>query len=222
MCQYATLYAHSKRLGISAVIDPKMQDALTPSFPNISIPSFSTNCPWNWTHWHWKNFDKLTVEDFKTKNIMLYKYNLNVGQFKFYKNKLITEEFAFHSNMISDVQDFFQSVVENINLNKEIIFVGVHVRRNDFKDWMKNQGHSGFLASQKYYLSAMEYYRNNYSSSNTTVVFIVASDDDQWCRKMFGNMSDVVFTSSSTTLLSRQQPTYDLAVLSHCNHSILR
>jgi len=221
MCQYATLYAHSKRLGIPAVIDPKMQELLAPSFPNISIPSFSTTCTWNWVHWHWSNFDKLTVEDFKTKNIMLYKWNLNVGQFKFYKHQLITEEFAFHSSMISDVQDFFQSVVEKININKEIIFVGVHVRRNDFKDWMKSEGH-GFVASQKYYLIAIEYYRNKYNSFNSTAVFIMASDDDQWCRKMFGNMSDVVFTSSSTTLLSKQQPTYDLAVLSHCNHSILR
>ena len=59
----------------------------------------------------------------------------------------------------------------------------------------------GFVASHKFYLSAMEYYRNKYDSETSTVVFVMASDDDKWCRKMFGNMSNVIFTSTSTTQL---------------------
>jgi hypothetical protein len=222
MCQYATLYAHSKRLGIPALIDPKMHEVLKDSFPDISIPSYPSNCSIEWTHLHWTEFDKLRIEDFQTKNIMLYNWNLFVGHFKFYQHKLITEEFAFQSEMKLDVEDFFRNVSLNLNLSKEIIFVGVHARRNDFKDWMKTLGHGGFVASQKFYLSAMEFYQNKYDSSSSKTVFIMASDEDQWCRKMFGNMSDVVFTSSSTTPLSRKQPTFDLAALSHCNHSIIR
>jgi len=222
MCEYATLYAHSKRLGIPAVIDPQMQDALKSSFPHISIPSYSSNCAWNWTHWNRSRFDELTAEDFETQNIMLYQWNLNVGEFKFYQHTLVTEEFVFHSDTESNVEDFFKAIAENLNTHVDIIFVGVHVRRSDFKDWMKNQGHGGFVASQKFYLSAMDHYRNKYNDNNSTVVFIIASDEVQWCRKMFGNMSDVVLTSSATTPLSKQQPTFDLAALSHCNHSIIR
>ena len=222
MCQYATLYAHSKRLGIPGVIDPQMQKALEGSFPNISIRSYSSNCLWNWTQWDSSKFDMLTAEDFKTQNIMLYKWNLNVGEFKFYQHTLVTEEFAFQTDMKSNVEDFFKVIAENLNTHREIIFVGVHVRRSDLKEWMKNHGHGGFVASQKFYLSAMDYYRNKYNDNNSTVVFIMASDEVQWCRKIFGNMSDVVLTSSATTPLSKQQPTFDLSALSHCNHSILR
>jgi len=51
-------------------------------------------------------------------------------------------------------------------------------------------GHGGFVASQKFYLSAMEIYRNKYNSPNSKIVFVMASDDEPWCRTMFGNVSD--------------------------------
>jgi len=98
----------------------------------------------------------------------------------------------------------------------------VHVRRNDFKWWMTTYAQGGFVASQRFYLTSMESFRTKYNSENSTLVFVMGSDDDQWCRKMFGNMSDVIYTSSATTNLSKQQPTFDLAVLSSCNHSIIR
>ncbi len=54
---------------------------------------------------------------------------------------------------------------------------------------------------------------------SSDVIFVLASDDDLWCKKMFGHKDDVVFTSSVSNV---QQPTFDLVVMSQCNHSISR
>ena len=51
----------------------------------------------------------------------------------------------------------------------------------------------------------------------------MGSDDVEWCREQFRNLSDLVFTMDSTSRFAyERQPTYDLAVLSLCDHSILR
>jgi hypothetical protein len=55
------------------------------------------------------------------------------------------------------------------------------------------------------------------------VLFVLASDDEDWSKRMFSSEPDVVFTSSAKTKYSMNQPeTFDLAVMSQCNHSILR
>jgi len=48
MFEYAALFAHSKRLGVPAVIEEEMRETISKSFPNISIPSFSPTCSMNW------------------------------------------------------------------------------------------------------------------------------------------------------------------------------
>jgi hypothetical protein len=91
----------------------------------------------------------------------------------------------------------------------------------DYKRWLFRRGF-GDLASRPYFLEAMNIFRKKYVTSSTAVLFVIASDDMAWCKKMFLNEIDVVLTSSSSSKFSKQQPTFDLAILSHCNHSILR
>jgi len=43
----------------------------------------------------------------------------------------------------------------------EIIFVSVHVRRTDFKEWMTEQV-GGFVASKEFYVKAMDYLRTKF------------------------------------------------------------
>ena len=51
----------------------------------------------------------------------------------------------------------------------------------------------------------------------------MASDDVDWCKEKFGNLADLVFTMDSKSRFATEwQPTFDLAVLSLCDHSILR
>ena len=221
MFEYAALYAHSKRLGVQAVIEEEMKETISKTFPKISIPSFSKNCSWNWTQWDYFNISQLSLNEFADKNIMLYQWTFSVKEFNFYHHQLISEELVFDQEIIKDAQLFLRNIVTSSSINKEHIFVSVHVRRSDFKDWMITHAKGGFVASQKFYLSAMEYYRNKYNSETLTVVFVMASDDDEWCMKMFGNMSDVILTSILTIEFFNHQPTFDLAILSKCNHSII-
>ncbi len=52
---------------------------------------------------------------------------------------------------------------------------------------------------------------------------MIASDDVDWCKSTFGQFSDVVFSVDSKSPFSvTHQPTFDLAVLSLCDHSIFR
>jgi len=199
-----------------------MQETISKSFPKISIPSYSVNCSWNWTEWYYSNIGQLSLNEFDNKNIALYQWTFSVREFNFYHHQLISEEFVFQQDMKNEAQKFLRHIVKNSTILKDLIFVSVHVRRSDFKEWMNTNARGGFVASQRFYLTAMEYYRSKYNSVTKTVVFVMASDDDKWCQKMFSNFSDVFFTSSSTTNLSKQQPTFDLAVLSSCNHSIIR
>jgi len=173
------------------------------------------------TAWDYSIINQLSLDELGDKNIMLYQWTFSVEEFNFYHHQLISEEFVFQQDMKNEAQNFLRDIVKNSSISKDFIFVSVHVRRSDFKEWMITYAKGGFVASHKFYKSAMENYRNKYNSETSTIVFVMASDDDQWCRKMFGKMSDVIYTSSATTNLSKQQPTFDLAVLSNCNHSII-
>ena len=221
MFEYAALFAHSKRLGVQAVIEDEMRETISKSFPNISIPSFSPTCLMNWTAWDYSIINQLSLDELDDKNIMLYQWTFSVEEFNFYHHQLILEEFVFQQDLKIDAQQFLRDIVKSFNSSEDFIFVSVHVRRSDFKDWMITYAQGGFVASHKFYLSAMEHYRNKYNSETSTVVFVMASDDDEWCMKMFGNMSDVILTSILTIEFFNHQPTFDLAILSKCNHSII-
>ena len=223
MCHYATLYAHAKHFAVQPVIAQSMRNVLTRHFHNLSIPAYSMNCSWNWAQVHYTKLGKLSSDYFEKKNVMIYQWAFDIGTFMHYQQDLISKEFSFDLELRIEAKQFLKNISQNSNEeNRTTIFVSIHARRTDFKDWMTKLGHGGFVASQKFYLIAMKIYRNKYNSPSSKIVFIMASDDDQWCRKMFGNVSDIVFASSSTSLFSKQQPTFDLAIMSQCNHSIMR
>ena len=79
------------------------------------------------------------------------------------------------------------------------------------------------MASKLFYTTAMSIMRRKFSGN---VVFVVATDDVDWCRRAFRddivNVGDVFFTSDASTRISKVQPTFDLAVMAQCNHSIIR
>ena len=51
---------------------------------------------------------------------------------------------------------------------------------------------------------------------HSKMVFIVASDDHKWCHEMFANQNDVKMTNCDNSA------ELDLAILSQCDHSIIR
>ena len=55
------------------------------------------------------------------------------------------------------------------------------------------------------------------------VAFVLASDDVDWCKSTFGDSQDIVFSvDAESHFATSHQPTFDLAVLSLCQHSIMR
>ena len=51
---------------------------------------------------------------------------------------------------------------------------------------------------------------------HSKMVFIVASDDPKWCQKMFAKEENMIMTNSGNS------NGLDLAILTQCNHSIIR
>ena len=144
--------------------------------------------------------------------------------------QLATTEFAFAPDLHRDVREelriaslnFLRGHENNKQTNvKEIIFVSVHVRRTDYVEWL-SYFVGGQLVSSRYFTEAMNIFRRKYNTNTTEVLFVMASDDIQWCKDKFGNVNDVVLTASFTSMSSSKQPTFDMAVMAQCNHSIFR
>jgi hypothetical protein len=76
------------------------------------------------------------------------------------------------------------------------------------------------VASSQYILKAMDHFRQKFRTPSNEVLFVMASDDIKWCQLMFSKESDVVLASTMAKKYSVKQPTFDMAVLSNCNHSI--
>ncbi|XP_046371375.2 galactoside alpha-(1,2)-fucosyltransferase 2-like isoform X2 [Haliotis rufescens] len=92
---------------------------------------------------------------------------------------------------------------------QKVITVGVHVRRGDIarRKGFVNYGYG--LAPPEYFTKAIQYFRTKYNHT----LFIVCSDNFQWSKaNVTGN--DVIY-------MERNPFQVDLAVLAHCNHSIM-
>ena len=92
---------------------------------------------------------------------------------------------------------------------------------SDYKDWLQTRV-NGHLVSSEYFRLAMTTFRERHRSNASEVLFVMASDDIDWCQAMFSNETDVVFASTEALKYKVKQPTFDLAVLSLCHHSIIR
>ncbi len=92
---------------------------------------------------------------------------------------------------------------------------------SDYEEWLSFR-HNGKLVSKTYYETTMNYFKSKYATNSTTVLFVMASDDIAWVKDMFGHDEDVVLVSTYSSPFANKQPIFDMAVLSQCNHSIIR
>jgi galactoside 2-L-fucosyltransferase 1/2 len=86
----------------------------------------------------------------------------------------------------------------------DLTWVGIHVRRGDFL-YLRQ------ISSVHFITEAMNYFEKKYDN----VIFLIASDDKTFCRKVYGNRSNVIITPAS---FSNGE---DLAALFACNHMIV-
>ena len=120
MSQYATLLAHSRRLGAKPILSSGMEYFLKETFPNISIHSPSSDCDWNWTPMNLDEVHDLDKSDFEEKNIMIGDYVFDVNAFNFYQNNIIREELTFDPDVRADAEHFLKGIKNSWMENKEV------------------------------------------------------------------------------------------------------
>jgi len=126
----------------------------------------------------------------------------------------IRKQFEFRSSTVATVNNFLSDSAKLLATNEPCVYVGIHVRRGDLLS-NRNDKAGYTVADATYFSHAMRYYAKKFER----VVFVVCSDDMSWSTsnvKSTLSNSVVVFSQFSTL-----SPEFDLALLSHCNHSII-
>ena len=112
---------------------------------------------------------------------------------------------------------------------KDVTFVGVHIRRTDHIQFMKQKYGSETLDAD-YYNDAMEYFQEEYDNC----VFVVASDDMKWTRRNLDKKNNKIYFSDQNPTFHRppefsfelidddlSKAAFDFALLTSCNHTII-
>ena len=206
MFEYAAAYGIARRHNRSAVIHTTNFKMLWGLFANLSLPR-SGPLPNMQTMGEAKygmydtKFDKLPES-----NVKLYGYFQSWKYFQKYERDL-RAQFVFRETIRSKAMEYLVHVAQlykNNSSDKNITFVGVHVRRGDR---VRSQHYR--VASKSYIVRAMNDFRRNF----TRVHFIVCSDDLPWCKENLGQQKNVSFSDSKS-------PVTDFAILSLCNHTV--
>ena len=125
--------------------------------------------------------------------------------------------FQLHPRHLKAANQTMGKIIEHKKWKKTTpLWIGVHVRRQDFPAHEKSLGLVPLKPS--YYLQAMDLCREFYSQS---VIFLVITDDVSWCEKHVKKRSKDVFIVSDPQADKLTGIGHDLAVMSKCNHSII-
>jgi len=129
----------------------------------------------------------------------------------------VKQNLVFRENILTEADLFFSSVepTEWKETGTHFIRVGIHVRRGDMIDPQKRDfGYT--VATPDYFQSAMKYFAERYSH----IQFVVCSDDVEWCRNNLPVAADIG-SNVNTVFSENKSPIIDLAILAHCNHTIM-
>ena len=87
---------------------------------------------------------------------------------------------------------------EDIKLanSQNVIFVGVHCRRLDYKDHLKVWTNAD-LVDHHFFDTAFDIYRKRYNNEQTKVIFLAVSDDVPWIK---------VFSRESNSRIANVRP----------------
>jgi galactoside 2-L-fucosyltransferase 1/2 len=171
-------------------------------FQNLTIPTLShiSHCP----------FEKYPVQEMADKlthyngSILLQSYAQMPEYIVPFLNE-VQQIFKFKKHIAEESQRLLEEVSKRV---KNVTYVGVHVRRTDYKIHLKKL-HKASLVKPDYFLRQMDYFRSNYKA----VIFVVVSDEPEWCKHELHGDNVVVMKTNS--------PAQDLAIMAACNHSII-
>ena len=206
MFEYACGYGIARMNNRSVVTHKTHFNTLWTLFTNLSVPRsgplphMKTMKPASYAAYDPK-FEKLPES-----NVNLYGYFQSWKFFQKYERDL-RAQFTFKEAIRSNASEYLVYIAQTYKSNssdKNITFVGVHVRRGDRVTLRRYR-----VASKSYIVKAMDAFRRNF----TRVHFVVCSDDIRWCKKHLGQQKNVSFSEN-------RSPTMDFTILSLCNHTL--
>ncbi|XP_064458562.1 galactoside alpha-(1,2)-fucosyltransferase 2-like isoform X1 [Ornithodoros turicata] len=208
MCSYAITYAMAKLTKRQGIIFPWTYKDLSRYF-RITLPVILNETTWKCSGS--AGTDWMSEEHYLLHSpcVVLSGYYQSWTFFHHAREDVI-REFTFHDSYRLQA---WRTLSELRGNRTRPTYVGVHVRRGDYigRIW---DAFRGTLADKGYIRRAMDYFRGRY----TEVVFVVASDGMSWCKENINNsLGDVYFVGHGDPY----KPGHDLALLAHCNHTIM-
>ncbi|KAK7060075.1 hypothetical protein SK128_024250 [Halocaridina rubra] len=215
--EYATMYAINRIYNTSMVVNEAMWGRLK-DFPYLTLPKMPAKYEMpNWkgvstfgSLYNYAPVELAAAGLFGPYHFVMREYAIEIHLFHKFKREL-KKEFAFTPAIRDEVQSFLKNVSDSRQRDGFAypVFIGFHVRRTDYVNHIKKFG--GSLPEDTYFKRAMEYYRLKYPGR---AVFIAASDSQDFIRSKLKNNPDIYFSPGNS-------PTYDMAMLSSCNNSII-
>ena len=130
--------------------------------------------------------------------------------------RTVRKSLKFRPEIVSRVTEIFDDVAKQLDAKKkDITFIGVHNRRTDHLEYLKQKGGHKPLKA-KYFKEKMDEYREDYDN----VVFMYVSDDMEWGMKKLGNEENIFFVGSGDGE-DELSIGVDLAIMANCNHTIV-
>ncbi|XP_012287583.1 galactoside 2-alpha-L-fucosyltransferase 3 isoform X2 [Orussus abietinus] len=171
--EYASVWATARRTGLEPFMPRCILRTLEEYFDNLSIP------PLSYIGWctldvgqivnslnHWNSTEQ---------NIIIPRHATYWSLILVWLDD-VRKEFTFKSSLKSSAESLLKKVALQFNVT-DPIYVGIHVRRTDYVDylWQKLKVRP---APVNYYLAAMNYFEGKYAN----VIFVLASDNIAWCK----------------------------------------
>lgn len=202
MWEYISVWAVAKVTGHEPYIPGCLIQALEKVFQNLTVPPLSciANCTLE-TYPVEGKVDNFTLLD---GNILLRNY-VQLPEYVVPLLNDVKQIFQFKEHIVKESQRLLQKASNGV---KNVVYVGVHVRRTDYGEYLKRK-YDAALVKPEFFLRQMNSFRNKYGS----VLFVVVSDDPKWCEDELAG-DDVV-------VMRNNPPEQDLAIMAACNHSII-
>lgn len=202
MWEYISVWAVAKVTGHEPYVPSCLIQALGKVFQNLTVPPLSciANCALE-TYPVERKVANFTLLD---GNILLQNY-VQLPEYVVPLLNDVKQIFRFKEHIVKESQRLLQKASNGV---KNVVYVGVHVRRTDYREYLKRK-YKASLVKSEFFLRQMNYFRNKYKS----VMFVVVSDEPKWCEDKLAGDDVVVMRNNS--------PEQDLAIMAACNHSII-
>lgn len=186
----------------------------------------------NFISWTTPNTPKITIyETYNTEQLIeiyrRYSGNIVVNMYAMYLETIVRNidyvkrnlrylpEFIDYSDAkFKAIKSTYMKRKHCTDCAENITFVGIHVRRTDYLNHIRNWEHRDEVGAD-YFKAAMQYFRDRKSEFGTPL-FVVISDEKDWVEEKLSG--DDVFIAASGDIV---YATSDLALFSLCNHSII-